>query len=158
MTSRLKPFSLVGCIEGSCRGMLDMTWRATASKRIRRVFVCTLCARVYAAAEQAAVVSGLLREPGGAIGYRNRVWLRDRSRCRYCGDVADHLDHVTPASRKGPSTPENLVCACEPCGQKKGARTPEEAGMVLLKVCDSYCDDHRRHCYSHVFAFDYAAE
>lgn len=38
-----------------------------------------------------------------------------------------------PKSRGGKSTWENLVACCYPCNNKKGDRTPDEAGMTLLK-------------------------
>lgn len=61
-----------------------------------------------------------------------RVYERDGSTCRYCG-AGDSLsiDHVIPRSRGGKDDPGNLVVACWPCNSRKGARTPEEAGMVL---------------------------
>jgi 5-methylcytosine-specific restriction endonuclease McrA len=43
------------------------------------------------------------------------------------------VDHVIPRSRGGEDTWENLVCACIKCNNKKGDRTPEEAGMKLLR-------------------------
>ncbi len=40
-------------------------------------------------------------------------------------------DHVPPRARGGKTTWENVVIACVPCNQKKGARTVEQAGMPL---------------------------
>jgi len=63
---------------------------------------------------------------------RRNVLRRDLNRCQYCGS-ADKLtlDHVLPRSRGGRDTWENLVTACMSCNNRKGNRTPEEAGMVL---------------------------
>jgi 5-methylcytosine-specific restriction endonuclease McrA len=36
-------------------------------------------------------------------------------------------------SRGGEDTWENLVCACVQCNNRKGDRTPEEAGMPLRR-------------------------
>ncbi|HEX7955441.1 MAG TPA: HNH endonuclease [Pyrinomonadaceae bacterium] len=67
---------------------------------------------------------------------RLRIFVRDRFRCQYCGQKrAAHeltLDHITPRSRDGRSTPENLATACVACNTRKGSRTPEEARMPLL--------------------------
>jgi 5-methylcytosine-specific restriction endonuclease McrA len=67
---------------------------------------------------------------------RLRIFVRDRFRCQYCGGrKGAHeltLDHITPRSKAGRSTPENLVAACVPCNTRKGDRTPEEARMPLL--------------------------
>jgi 5-methylcytosine-specific restriction endonuclease McrA len=38
---------------------------------------------------------------------------------------------VLPRSRGGATTWENCVAACLPCNQRKGDRTPKEAGMRL---------------------------
>ena len=43
------------------------------------------------------------------------------------------LDHVVPRSRNGESTWENLVASCRPCNNRKGNRTPQEAGMTLAR-------------------------
>lgn len=70
---------------------------------------------------------------------REAVKARDRGRCRYCGLLVDWkdrrsarggtYDHVIP---RGENTLANLVVACRGCNARKGARTPEEAGMPLL--------------------------
>jgi 5-methylcytosine-specific restriction endonuclease McrA len=43
------------------------------------------------------------------------------------------VDHVIPKDRGGTDSWENLVCACVRCNSRKGNRTPEEAGMRLLR-------------------------
>ena len=40
--------------------------------------------------------------------------------------------NVVPRSQGGPDTWENLVCACVRCNSRKGGRTPQEAGEVLV--------------------------
>jgi 5-methylcytosine-specific restriction endonuclease McrA len=40
---------------------------------------------------------------------------------------------VIPRSRGGRTEWENVVIACSACNRKKGNRTPEEAGMKLLR-------------------------
>jgi 5-methylcytosine-specific restriction endonuclease McrA len=68
---------------------------------------------------------------------RFNIYARDDNRCQYCGRQhprADlNLDHVVPRSRGGTTTWENVVCSCVPCNLRKGGRTPEEAGMALLR-------------------------
>lgn len=69
---------------------------------------------------------------------RKNVLLRDGHTCQYCGENLPSykltLDHVIPASRGGKSRWENLVAACEPCNRRKADRTPDEAGMPLLRM------------------------
>ena len=40
-------------------------------------------------------------------------------------------DHVVPRALGGKTTWENIVTACIDCNQRKGGRTPEQAGMKL---------------------------
>ena len=68
---------------------------------------------------------------------RLNVYLRDRNTCQYCGGAyrrSDlNLDHVVPRSLGGTSTWENVVCSCLACNRRKGGRSPEDAGMKLLR-------------------------
>ena len=66
---------------------------------------------------------------------RRNVIKRDNHQCQYCGTKQQPLtlDHVIPKNRGGEDTWENLVCACARCNNKKGQRTPEEAGLVLKR-------------------------
>ncbi|AZV00781.1 HNH endonuclease [Gordonia phage Kiko] len=76
-----------------------------------------------------------------------QVWARDCldpadptiGGCRYCratvkrkdtrSEKRPHLDHVDPRKAAGI---RNVVLACHECNQRKGNRTPQEAGMTLL--------------------------
>ncbi|MDW7997654.1 MAG: HNH endonuclease [Bacteroidota bacterium] len=66
---------------------------------------------------------------------RRNIMRRDSFQCQYCGtmDVLLTIDHIIPRSRGGTDSWENLVCACIRCNNLKGDRTPEEAGMQLLR-------------------------
>lgn len=68
---------------------------------------------------------------------RRNLFLRDGHVCQYCGRVlpAAHLtmDHVVPRAAGGPTRWENLVTACIDDNQRKGGRTPDEAGLRLLR-------------------------
>lgn len=72
-----------------------------------------------------------------AVFSRRNLFRRDENRCQYCGRRPGtpelSIDHVFPRSRGGRSTWENCVLACTDCNRKKRDRTPEEAGMKLLK-------------------------
>lgn len=67
---------------------------------------------------------------------RANVFVRDAFTCQYCGRKRPRneltLDHVVPAVQKGKKTWENIVTACIQCNQRKGGRTPAEAGMGLI--------------------------
>ncbi len=68
---------------------------------------------------------------------RMNIYERDEFCCQYCGkrlppeDLT--YDHVIPKSRGGKTMWTNIVTCCVDCNRKKGGRTPEEAGMSLIK-------------------------
>jgi len=66
---------------------------------------------------------------------RQNLLARDNYRCQYCGrrSKALTIDHVIPQERGGTTSWENLVACCIRCNNKKGNRTPREAGMHLIK-------------------------
>jgi 5-methylcytosine-specific restriction endonuclease McrA len=65
---------------------------------------------------------------------RFNVFLRDGFACQYCGSPDDlTFDHVSPRSRGGRTTWENIVTACSPCNLRKGGRLARDAGMQPRK-------------------------
>lgn len=72
------------------------------------------------------------RKFDASLATRERVLLRDKKRCGYCGDTAETVDHVLPRSRGGTDSWFNLISACGPCNGRKANRTPQEANMPLL--------------------------
>lgn len=69
---------------------------------------------------------------------RINIYGRDRYTCQYCG-VKKKIgeltyDHVVPRSRGGKTTWTNIATCCQDCNRRKANRTPEQAGMRLLKT------------------------
>ena len=67
---------------------------------------------------------------------KKNVLLRDDYTCQYCsvrGERMMTVDHVVPRSKGGPSTWENLVCACMRCNNRKNNRSPSDANMSLKR-------------------------
>lgn len=68
---------------------------------------------------------------------RQNLYVRDKGVCQYCGTPYEQreltYDHVIPRSRGGQTEWNNVVTCCISCNLKKGGRTPEEAGMALMK-------------------------
>jgi 5-methylcytosine-specific restriction endonuclease McrA len=69
---------------------------------------------------------------------RQHVFLRDGFKCVYCRALYSlkelTLDHVIPVVKGGERTWTNVVTCCVACNQKKGARTPQEAGFNDFKL------------------------
>ena len=69
--------------------------------------------------------------------------LRDGDRCRYCDTevsfvarntpYAGQYDHVVPLSQGGQTRLANVVVACRYCNGRKQGKTPDEAGLTLLR-------------------------
>lgn len=81
----------------------------------------------------------------GTVPYsRSGLLIRDRGTCAYCLGPGDTMDHVMPKSRGGPAEWTNAVVACQPCNNRKTDRTPDEAGMPLLRLpfAPTYLDIH----------------
>lgn len=66
---------------------------------------------------------------------RKNIIKRDGYRCQYCGNKVTQMtvDHVIPKNLGGQDIWENLVAACPKCNNKKGQRTPDQAGLALLR-------------------------
>jgi len=66
---------------------------------------------------------------------RKNIIKRDRHTCQYCGESHAQMtvDHVVPKIYGGTDSWENLICACVRCNNLKGDRTPDHAGMRLLR-------------------------
>lgn len=65
------------------------------------------------------------------------IWTRDRGICQYTGKPLSrsegNIDHIIPKSRGGKTDWTNCVLAHRDINAKKADRTPEEAGLKLLK-------------------------
>jgi 5-methylcytosine-specific restriction endonuclease McrA len=140
--------------------LLNASYEPLAVIPRRRAMSLLLRGRVDAVTEEMVAVQGIshtLRIPTvirlrryvnvprrGARWSRQGVLRRDNYCCIYCGIRAGEaqggrivtrhdftVDHIIPRSRAGRNTWGNTACACPACNQRKGDRTPHEAGMVL---------------------------
>ncbi|KPC58706.1 HNH endonuclease [Streptomyces chattanoogensis] len=64
---------------------------------------------------------------------RRGVLVRDQHRCAYCGRRATTVDHVMPRAQGGADSWLNTVASCAEDNHRKADRTPEQAGMRLLR-------------------------
>ncbi|MFN0133910.1 MAG: HNH endonuclease [Phycisphaerales bacterium] len=117
------------------------SWREVAAfqqefERERHDWVHTVRADI--AVPRIIRLLGYDRLPAQAVKLNRRnLFARDRNQCQYCGrhfptcDLS--IDHVLPKTQGGGESWENLVCACLWCNAKKGGRTPEQAGIKLVR-------------------------
>ncbi len=140
--------------------LLNASYEPLAVIPQRRAMSLILRGRVDAVTQDAVTVQGTannLRIPTvirlrryinvphrGANWSRQNVLKRDDYHCIYCGIQVGELqkgrgltrndftvDHIIARSRGGRSTWGNTACACPVCNQRKGDRSPHEAGMPL---------------------------
>jgi hypothetical protein len=66
------------------------------------------------------------------------LFRRDVHLCMYCGlrfpTSELSRDHVTPLSRGGRDSWNNVVTACRRCNNLKAGRTPEQANLQLIAI------------------------
>jgi 5-methylcytosine-specific restriction endonuclease McrA len=69
---------------------------------------------------------------------RANIYARDQHSCQYCGhpfSIAElTFDHVIPVAQGGRKDWENIVTCCIGCNRRKGGRTPDQAGMRLIRA------------------------
>jgi 5-methylcytosine-specific restriction endonuclease McrA len=95
--------------------------------------------RITIAVPKIVRVLGYDRLPREAVKLNRRnIYARDSNRCQYCGRSFPTkeltLDHIKPRVQGGGNSWTNLVCACVKCNARKGGRTPEQAGMRLIRI------------------------
>ncbi len=140
--------------------LLNASYEPLAVIPRRRAMSLMLRDRVDAATEDIIIVQGVISvlhipvvvrlrryinvPRRGMRWSRSGVLRRDGYRCIYCGIEAGQrqrgytltrpeftVEHIIPSSRGGRNTWGNTACACPVCNQRKGNRTPHEAGMAL---------------------------
>lgn len=92
-------------------------------------------AKMNVPAPDVVVLQEYDRMPSVSSFSKRNVMKRDHGVCQYCGKQHPKMtiDHVMPRSKGGTSDWMNVVLACEPCNKKKADRTPDEAGMHLIR-------------------------
>ncbi|MHA1469085.1 MAG: HNH endonuclease [Candidatus Asgardarchaeia archaeon] len=68
---------------------------------------------------------------------KRNLYIRDGYQCQYTGKQVNHknadIDHVVPRSRGGKNSWENMVVCSRDLNRAKGNKTPQEAGLKLIK-------------------------
>ncbi len=68
---------------------------------------------------------------------KRNIYIRDGYKCQYTGmrikESEADIDHVIPRSKGGKNTWENMVVCMKDINRMKADRTPEQAGLMLIK-------------------------
>ncbi len=125
--------------DGGISQMIPTKWDAWQALPIREGDAGVGTSRGPIRVPTVIVVSNFAKVPKKRPKLNSRtLWHRDGGRCQYTGRRLDpgegSIDHVLPRSRGGGTTWENCVLSAREVNSRKADRTPEEAGMRLLKV------------------------
>jgi 5-methylcytosine-specific restriction endonuclease McrA len=128
--------AVLNCSDGSFRTYNFTQWHDFSQQEPHPESVATISFRIRIPRVILLVVFDHL--PKKEVKFtRHNIFERDKNMCQYCGKVFDrkelNLDHVIPRDRGGPTTWENIVCSCIDCNTHKANRTPQEAGMHLIR-------------------------
>lgn len=68
---------------------------------------------------------------------RINIYMRDGWTCQYCKERKQTkdltFDHVLPRAQGGKTSWTNIVTACRSCNSDKDDKTPDQAGMKLMR-------------------------
>jgi len=68
---------------------------------------------------------------------KRNIYIRDGYRCQYTGEQVKELDadidHIIPRAQGGINSWENMVVCSKEVNRMKANRTPEQAGLKLIK-------------------------
>jgi 5-methylcytosine-specific restriction endonuclease McrA len=127
---------VLGASDGSFETYNFSEWQDFSERELHPESICTVSFRIRIPRVILLVVFDRL--PKKEVKFtRHNIFERDKNTCQYCGRAFDrkdlNLDHVIPRDRGGPTTWENIVCSCIGCNTQKANRTPQEAGMRLIR-------------------------
>jgi 5-methylcytosine-specific restriction endonuclease McrA len=87
------------------------------------------------AARKAVLVGATIGNLAEIKEIYRRAKEEPKVRCYLCGELIPmghrHVDHIRPVSKGGAHRPSNLAVTCDRCNESKGAKLPEEIGVLL---------------------------
>jgi 5-methylcytosine-specific restriction endonuclease McrA len=119
-------------------GMRPVPWRDWLTLPVREQDHPVRTVRGAVRAPTVIVLARFARMPRRRLSFSLRgLWERDGGTCQYTGKPLQpgegNIDHVLPRSRGGRTTWDNCVLADKRINHRKGNRTPDEAGLKLVR-------------------------
>ena len=119
-------------------GMRPVPWKEWLTLSVRDQDRPVLTVRGAVRAPTVIVLARYARMPRRRLSFSLRgLWERDGGVCQYTGKRLQpgegNIDHVMPRSRGGHSSWDNCVLADKRVNHRKGNRTPDEAGLKLVR-------------------------
>jgi 5-methylcytosine-specific restriction endonuclease McrA len=120
-------------------GMRPVLWSDWLSLPVRDQDRPVRTVRGAVRAPTVIVLARFARMPRRRLSFSLRgLWERDGGVCQYTGKRLQpgegNIDHVVPRSRGGRSSWDNCVLADKRINHRKGNRTPDEAGLQLVRA------------------------
>ena len=120
-------------------GMNPVPWKDWLTLPVRDQDKPVRTVRGAVRAPTVIVLARYARMPRRRLSFSLRgLWERDGGTCQYTGRRLQpgegNIDHVMPRSRGGRSSWDNCVLADKRVNHRKGNRTPDEAGLKLLRT------------------------
>ncbi|HEX2751323.1 MAG TPA: HNH endonuclease [Verrucomicrobiales bacterium] len=120
-------------------GMRPVPWKDWLVLPVREQDHPVRTVRGAVRAPTVIVLARYARMPRRRLSFSLRgLWERDGGVCQYTGRRLQpgegNIDHVVPRSRGGHSTWDNCVLADKRVNHRKGNRTPDEAGLKLVRA------------------------
>lgn len=112
-------------------------WRGDATRRMRMRRWAAKYAASHPEVKQAARLLRVARQKGAPGRYTTAdvvaQFNAQSGMCFYCVRpmASFQIEHKTPICRGGTNWPDNIVCACALCNQRKGKRTAEEFFAII---------------------------
>lgn len=115
-----------------------VNWEKWINLPVRDSDYCISSPRIKVRAPTVLICSKYTETP--KFHYRpthRNIWFRDKGICQYTGTPLTKetgtIDHVIPKKLGGKNSWTNLVACLKEVNSFKGSRTPEEAGLKLIR-------------------------
>ena len=123
----------------TAEGMRPVPWTEWLTLEVRDQDNPVRTVRGPVRAPTVVVLARYARMPRRRLSFSLRgLWERDGGVCQYTGRRLQpgegNIDHVVPRSRGGNTSWDNCVLADKRVNHRKGNRTPDEAGLKLVRA------------------------